>query len=130
MGNGEGRHKGRNGLTNDRRRHVLAPTRYRNRMDTRRGVPHCRQCHDLAHSSTRMDTLERATERVRAVRGRFGVTGRCDPFAVPPRPPGMRAATYARLRAELEAAQRQRDAACVQELASLTKRLNRFTRRR
>ncbi len=88
----------------------------------------CRACHGLAYGSTRMDALERATERVRTVQRRLKPTGEYDPFAVPPRPQGMRARTYERILGELREAQFQRDEVYTHDLAAFVKRLNRFTK--
>ncbi len=105
---------------------------------TRRGVLYlspagsrfrCRECHGLAYGSTRMDALERATERVRVVQRRLRPEGRYDPFAVPPRPKGMRATTYERVREELREVQFRRDEVYVQDLQALVKRLERSTKR-
>jgi len=89
----------------------------------------CRACHGLAYSSTRMDALERTTERVRTVQRRLQPVGSYDPFAVPPRPKGMRATTYERIRGELNEAQFRRDEIYTHDLAALVKRLDRFTKR-
>ncbi len=89
----------------------------------------CGECHDLAYSSTRMDALERATARVRAVQRHLKPTGGHDPFAVPPRPKGMRATTYERIRGELWECQMQRDEIFSRELAALTKRLDKVMKR-
>lgn len=105
---------------------------------TRRGVLYlpptgsrfrCRGCHDLAYSSTRSDALERATERVRTVQRRLKLVSGYDPFAVPPRPKGMRARTYERIRGELLDAQLWRDAVYTEDLAALVKRLDRVIKR-
>ncbi len=105
---------------------------------TRRGVLYlspagsrfrCRECHGLAYRSTRMDALERATERVRTVQRRLKPVGSYDPFVVPPQPKGMRATTYERVREELREVQFRRDEIYVENLAALMKRLERFTKR-
>lgn len=89
----------------------------------------CRECHGLAYSSTRMDALERATERVRTVQRRLQPTGEYDPFTVPPRPQGMRARTYARVLAELREVQFRRDEVYVEDLAALVKRFDKVLKR-
>ncbi len=105
---------------------------------TRRGVLYlppgesrfrCRECHGLAYSSTRMEPLERATERVRTVQRRLKPVCSYDPFAVPPRPQGMRASTYERVQGELREAQFRRDEVYVQDLQAFVKRLEHFTKR-
>lgn len=89
----------------------------------------CRECHELSYSSQRMDAVARATERVRAVERRMGGEGKGALFAAPPRPKGMHARTYERLRNELWERQMRRDEILAHELAALVKRFDRIVKR-
>lgn len=63
------------------------------------GLFGCRACSRVAYASTRASSLSRACRRARKIRQRLrGSTTFAAPF--PPRPPGMWASTYARLRGE------------------------------
>ena len=57
------------------------------------GVFRCRRCHDLAYTSTREDAQARSARRIAALHTRLEAAG-ADLYAIPPRPAGMRQATY------------------------------------
>jgi hypothetical protein len=63
----------------------------------------CRQCHDLAYSSTREDTLDRSIRHADRLRKRIGDTSRGPIYRWPKgdKPKGMHWETYARLREQL-----------------------------
>jgi hypothetical protein len=60
----------------------------------------CRQCHDLAYSSTREDVLERSQRRTHKLQRRLGETS-SGILDVPPKPRGMHWNTYARIAHQL-----------------------------
>lgn len=57
----------------------------------------CRQCHDLAYSSTREDVVERSQRRTIKLHKRLGASSSASLFDIPPKPEGMRWATYSRI---------------------------------
>lgn len=61
----------------------------------------CRQCHDLAYSSTREDVVERSQRRTRQLQKRLGASSSASIFDLPPKPEGMRWATYSRIATQL-----------------------------
>jgi len=68
----------------------------------------CRQCHDLAYTSTREDDLDRAARRVGRLQDRLGYVDGYDNY-IPPRPDGMHRSTYRRLALQLHGAFHRRD---------------------
>jgi hypothetical protein len=66
----------------------------------------CRRCCGLAYSSQREDRTDRVLRRLLKIRQQLGATGPLDlDFPVPPKPPGMRKTTYARLKQKVKQAQ-------------------------
>lgn len=61
----------------------------------------CRQCHDLAYSSTREDVVERSQRRTRKLQKRLGAPSSTTIFDLPPKPEGMHWATYSRIADQL-----------------------------
>lgn len=64
----------------------------------------CRACHELAYTSTRLDAMERSAQRIGRLHRRLRAYPH-DLFDIPPRPAGMRRATYDRICADLMEAQ-------------------------
>jgi hypothetical protein len=64
----------------------------------------CRECHDLAYSSTRESELDRCIRRADTLRARLGdtLTGPIWRHSTGPKPVGMRWETYSRLREALD----------------------------
>jgi hypothetical protein len=60
----------------------------------------CRECHNLAYTSTREDPQARSACRIAALHRRLGAA-RCDLSAIPPRPKGMHQPTYDRIAGQL-----------------------------
>lgn len=56
----------------------------------------CRDCHDLAYSSTREDAHDRSLRRTRTLQGRLGANT-SDVFAIPEKPAGMLWETYSQI---------------------------------
>jgi hypothetical protein len=69
----------------------------------------CRACARLAYATQRLDATDRAGRRMRRLRERLGIpaghSSAAYPGGLPPKPPRMHFRTFARLRAELEAAE-------------------------
>ncbi|HWV23030.1 MAG TPA: hypothetical protein VNZ58_02480, partial [Thermomicrobiales bacterium] len=60
----------------------------------------CRQCHDLAYTSTREEPPDRARRRLAKLYARLGTAP--DPQSgIPPKPPGMYWSTYRGIVAQL-----------------------------
>ena len=60
----------------------------------------CRDCHDLAYSSTREDAHDRSLRRTRELQGRLG-SSTADVFAIPEKPEGMHWETYSRIASQI-----------------------------
>jgi len=66
------------------------------------GVFRCRACHDLAHSSTREDAMERSIRRIQTLQKRLGGGGYGVPiWKIPAKPDGMHWEAYERLVSQL-----------------------------
>ncbi len=61
----------------------------------------CRQCHNLAYSSTREDVVERSQRRTRKLQKRLGASSSATIFDLPLKPEGMRWDTYERIANQL-----------------------------
>ena len=66
----------------------------------------CRHCCGLAYTSQREDKVDRVRRRLLKLRAQLGATGPLDlDSPVPHKPPGMRKATYARLKQKIKQVQ-------------------------
>lgn len=97
---------------------------------TRRGVLfsvggrfRCRQCHDLAYTSTREDAMDRATRRIWRLQEKLGYLDG-DPWHIPSKPEGMTYRRYWRLIVQLREEIMERDALFDGELMAMVRRLS------
>lgn len=91
------------------------------------GLFRCRECHDLAYSSTRETDTDRSIRRCAALQKRLGGGGDGVPvWRVPPKPHGMHWETYERLARELGDHGRRALAGMIGEREALAARLDRM----
>jgi hypothetical protein len=89
------------------------------------GVFACRQCHDLAYTSTREDAMNRSYRRIGTLQQRLGGGGYGVPvWDIPGKPPRMHWQTYARLVAQLRAEQERNDVMFTEGMCRLAERLD------
>lgn len=84
----------------------------------------CRQCHNLAYTSTRDDAHDRSLRRIRKLQKRLGSTT-SELFEVPPKPPGMHWDTYEGIASQLMQENRKRMRLLIAQREALIERLDR-----
>jgi len=89
----------------------------------------CRQCHNLAYTSTRADALERSFARADTLRKRLGAKtgGGLYGERFPPKPKGMHRTTYGRLIGELWQETERAEALFYAELQTMAARVDTLT---
>jgi len=85
-----------------------------------RGRFHCRQCHDLAYTSTREDAMDRATRRIWRLQEKLSYLDG-DPWHIPSKPEGMTYRKYWRLIVQLRNEILERDALFADELMAISR---------
>ncbi len=90
----------------------------------------CRQCHDLAYSSTREDPTERAIRRCAELRSKIGGGWGQPVWTIPPKPDGMSWRRYDRIVAQLVVEIRRASGVFDAKLARMTNDLDQLIARR
>jgi LSD1 subclass zinc finger protein len=87
----------------------------------------CRGCHKLAYGTQQMDMHDRHLYRIRVLQKRLdGGAGEYSPFRIPPKPTGMRWATYYRIHDQILMHEIERNKWLAARFSAMTARFDRL----